>query len=778
MNSRFLEVLRKFSFLGEAELPTISADPAPSKRTCPPGFRFDGRHCVPIKKSDADARGTKPGSSKSEAIPEGPPPSRRKNDDDDFPHTRKPVKLAQDLQIPTVPDPKSEIMLRPHNAITYANGLRTYEYAEEEWKEYAQNALTLAKFPDAFADKAAFVTAFLNGQQAETTNWGQILNTSASAQQEGDYPSLFAKFWEMRGEDWAASSTSDEAVAKNEFKDYLDTLLERADAEAPETTPPVIIGQYQDVSNGRETDWLIAGNSRALLYAFLGKPAPTRLVPLKGRMLPDPSDAELQNDLWPAEQTEGGDDEVELAVRTAVDRVLQARGAPEAPAPAPAGGEAPPAPDAAAAPPAEAPPTPAAPEAPPAQAPAPAPQESIAVLSALRSIFESTSLEEAERTHASGHTKRLFRRLYKSAGYPVGTVRKWQRGRVVKTHAGWELLPEKQVGGKPASPLVPAAAHDEPKTAKLSSAAKATVSGSALSLLAKAPPPSSDGHWIDAVPDLPKQTIQQHYTGWKQPKRYRQRLHNAILARYFDRVPAPSAKDLKTKKPVAIMLMGGPASGKSTISSAYPDKQFVRLDVDALKEHIPEYRAAIKWRAKNAAEMVHEESVHLMQQLRERTIAARKNLIMDGTGRHLDSYLNMIKKLKDAGYHVKVVMADVDQKTAEKRAKARGHAKGRWIPPNVFDAAYRAVPRNFETIANAADDFELWDTRPEGAPSLKWERTGKTEKVHDSAFVKEFKMSHPPLPPPAPLVSALKSALVPDSQTASSKWMSGEGSKR
>lgn len=748
MDDRHKRMLRSLRSLVEVEVPVLDAKPAAPKRKCPPGFRYDGKHCVPIKEADPNSRATKPGSSISNAIPEGPPKPRRNSDEGDFPHTRKPIKLAQDQEIPLVPDPKSEIMQRPHNAVTYANGQKPYEYADEEWKEYAHNAFTQVKFPDAFANKGEFLKAFLDGDPDVIEDWTGIQNCSAANQELAHYPSLFDKFWEFKGEDWLASSTKDETKAKDEFKDYLDALLEKADKEELETTPPIIIGQHQDATTGRETLWLISGNSRALLYAFMGKPAPVRIVPLNGRMLPDPTDQELKSVLWPAEQTDGDDQTIEQNVRAAVQQVIQARGAPspegvaapQADAGVQAAAQQPPVDAQQAAAQAAQQPAPGPESSPPAAAPAgampsgvpaQAPQES--VMHSLRAVFEGVS----KRTYPSGHTKRIYRKLYKTLGYPLGTVRNWKRGKVVKTGQGWEDLPEGFHSSKTVSTAVPSAAHDEPSVRK---------SGPKSYSVAATPSNSSDGgHWIESVPGFPKETIQKHYSGWKQPKRHRAQLHELILSRYFDKVKAPTPKQLETKRPVAIMLMGGPASGKSTIGAAYPEDKFVHLDADALKFHIPEYKAAIKWRARNAAKMVHEESIHLMQQLRERTIAAKKNLVMDGTGRHLDSYLSMIRKLKAAGYHVKVVMADVDQKTAERRSQARGESSGRWVPPEVFGAAYQTVPRNFETIARMADDFELWDTRPEGTPALRWEKSNGKEVIHDPDFVISFRRSNPPL---------------------------------
>jgi predicted kinase len=637
----------------------------------------------------------KPGDTEEE--PAGPGPGRE-DQEGEFPNTRHHAKAAQDKNIPLVPDPKSEVMQLPHNAITYSTGKRSFEYAADEWVEYAHDAFVMAKFPDAFQDKNEFVTEFLLGEHQLLDDWSQVQNCTAAEQKNGDYQGLYSQFWAFKGDEWADKATGDEEQDKEQFKEYLDELISKADEEDEETTPPVVLGLHKDDTTGKETTWLITGNSRALIYAFLGKPASTRIVPLKGRMLPDPTENELNGSLYPAEQSSEDADDKEQNVRAAVQQVIQARGAPQD-APAAAASAAPPQPPAEQGPPQE------------------------AIWTALKGIFEGV-IGPPKRKYPSGHIKRLFRKAYRELGYPVGTVRNWDRGKMVKTAKGWELVPHGSASTKPASAPVPAAKHDNPTSP------------------ASAGQPPEDGHWIDHLPGHPKQTIDKHYEGWKKPKSYRQKLHNSILKHYFDKVPAPSAEELKTHRPVAIMLMGGPASGKSTIGGAYPDTQFVHLDADALKHHIPEYKLALKWRARDAAEMSHEESIHLMQQLREKTIAAKKNLVMDGTGRHLGSYLSMISKLKSSGYHVKVVMADLDPETAQKRAKVRKATDGRWVPPTVFDAAYRDVPRNFQAIAAAGDDFELWNTRPNGAPELKWEKTAGKEHVHDANFVQQFKQQH------------------------------------
>lgn len=704
-----------------------SADSAPASdtsRKCPKGFKFDGKHCVPIDKSKkADAAETD-----TDEPPDGSPPEPRKGEEEgDFPATRHFVQKDRDKDIPLVPDPEHEVMQQPHNAITYANGKRSFEHADTEYSEYAHNAFVQAKFPEAFGSKGDFVTEFLHGKHMFVEDWSTVQNCSAATQKQGDRDDLIKTLWNFKQKEWVPSDQSSDAASEEEFAKYVDGLIEKADKEDPELTPPVIIGVHKDATTGKETDYLISGNSRALVYAFLGKPAPVRAIPLRGRMLPDPTEAELQNYLWPAEKSSDDDDEAEKNIRLAIQQVMQAREAGQ--------------------------------------------QESTRHI--LKKIFTEADGENGsrpfdgppKRKYPSGHLKRMFRKAYDALGYPVGTVRKWAQGKMVKTASGWEPIAAGQPVTKAAAADVPAAKGDTPEQPKTAAKAPAKVPGFTAptldpSLSADDQHPSvynrpstvvaDDDQWIDTIPGFPKQTTDRHYHDYKKPKQYRQRLHDTVLGRLFDKVPVHE----KGIQPVAVMLMGGPASGKSTLGSAYPDDQFVHLDADALKEHIPEYRVAVKWRARNAARMAHEESIHLMQQLREKTIASGKNLVMDGSGRHLESYLRMIRDLHQAGYHVKLVMAHNDKDIALARAKARGRATGRWIPDHIFDDTYDSVPKNFKPIANAADDFEVWDTRQDHKASLVWEKTSGKEVVHDADFVKDFQKKHDgkhaPVPPPTP----------------------------
>jgi predicted ABC-type ATPase len=248
--------------------------------------------------------------------------------------------------------------------------------------------------------------------------------------------------------------------------------------------------------------------------------------------------------------------------------------------------------------------------------------------------------------------------------------------------------------------------------------------------------------WIDAAPGLPTSTADAHFERddngrLLKPKPQRKALHDKIVSTFSDHVKPPPS----TQAPVAIVMMGGPASGKSSIASGIPKEHFVNCNSDDVKELIPEYQEAVKKSAKNAARMAHEESNYVMQQVRNQALKDRKNILMDGTGKEADKYLAFIQTLKKNGYHVHVMMPDLDKDEAKKRATARAEVTGRWVPEEIIDKAYDAIPQNFEPIARAGDDFSLYDAngRP---PRLVWSKVGDKETVHDHGYVERFKSRH------------------------------------
>jgi len=176
------------------------------------------------------------------------------------------------------------------------------------------------------------------------------------------------------------------------------------------------------------------------------------------------------------------------------------------------------------------------------------------------------------------------------------------------------------------------------------------------------------------------------------------------------------------RRPVAVLTMGVPASGKSNaVQNVVADKEgFVHIDPDAIKSVLPEFHEAVSQRAKNAASLVHWESAMLAERLRNHARDQGKNFIFDGVGRDPVYYGEMIDDLKAHGYEVQIVMTHVeDADKAVERSDVRGEKSGRWVKDERIRQAVTAVPKSFSQLHRKVDAFSVFDTE-EFPPKLAW----------------------------------------------------------
>jgi predicted ABC-type ATPase len=255
--------------------------------------------------------------------------------------------------------------------------------------------------------------------------------------------------------------------------------------------------------------------------------------------------------------------------------------------------------------------------------------------------------------------------------------------------------------------------------------------------LGKAPAMPEPGRpWVDALPHLPSDTLT-HYSPNGQLTPERRKLWDQITAHFLDQVEQPQPGE----KPELVMMMGGTASGKSSATKHLDTSQLVHLDADAVKGMIPEYQEAVQGNARNAAALAHEESSAIMKEIRAKALAQGKSMLMDGTGAAKEKYLSFMRQAKARGYHVTVLMTDVDKDTALARARERAEKTGRYVPEHFIHDAYAKVPHNFIPIAHEADDFALYNTRTSPAAKV-WSRYDGHEQVHDPNFVQQFKQEY------------------------------------
>lgn len=271
---------------------------------------------------------------------------------------------------------------------------------------------------------------------------------------------------------------------------------------------------------------------------------------------------------------------------------------------------------------------------------------------------------------------------------------------------------------------------------------------------AQAPKPKRQ--WVEALPDLPKHSWENNFTNHPdkggKPTPERQKLHDEAINKAFSKAPY----SLKTRGPngekLAIITMGGPASGKTTMLKKNVREDladhYVWVDADEMKQGLPEYRKATRSgefvgtgpTARNAAAMAHDESSYMAGRLFAQAVKGGHNVIYDGTGKNAHKYERIIKDLKAKGYRVMLMAADVPFDLAYSRGKAREEETGRSVPDFVFKEAYDKIPKNVLRLARMVDDAHLFDNS--NGPREVWKQQAGQEQDVDPEYMRTYRTKY------------------------------------
>lgn len=231
----------------------------------------------------------------------------------------------------------------------------------------------------------------------------------------------------------------------------------------------------------------------------------------------------------------------------------------------------------------------------------------------------------------------------------------------------------------------------------------------------------------------------------------RKKLHDKIINSILDSAGSPKPGE----KPVCFLFGGGSASGKSSVAKGAVKPVLEELgikvgtvDSDAIKELIPEYKEFVKQHPETGALRVHNESSDIANSAVDSLIKNNKNFIFDGTMKSFSKYEKIIKNLKDNGYEVRIVSADIPLKEALQRSDARAKQTGRKVPHSIVEGSHRGFASTFPKLLSLVDGYTLYDnSQPKGQPpTLICNETGiknqnlwekflekgkKEEKVHE-----------------------------------------------
>ena len=143
----------------------------------------------------------------------------------------------------------------------------------------------------------------------------------------------------------------------------------------------------------------------------------------------------------------------------------------------------------------------------------------------------------------------------------------------------------------------------------------------------------------------------------------------------------------------AVIILGPPASGKSTIANPIARKfDAAIIDPDEAKKLLPEYNDGI------GANAVHSESKAIIELVQEIAIEQGDNIVIPTVGQDLGKLRTQIKTLKDRGYEVDLVDVVVPAADARIRMYGRFAKTGRIIPAKYLDEVGDNPSKNYDIL--------------------------------------------------------------------------------
>jgi len=209
-----------------------------------------------------------------------------------------------------------------------------------------------------------------------------------------------------------------------------------------------------------------------------------------------------------------------------------------------------------------------------------------------------------------------------------------------------------------------------------------------------------------------KDTKQMYSIDSKTYMKKRKRLHQQII-RKFDKTDAYPKKG---KKPIAILIGGGTASGKTKLRKTLVEQELKAknisaaiVDIDEIKEHIPEYAEYKQMNPGKAAELVHKEAYDIGMKLLHQLMKKRKNFIFESTMARTRKFVTLVNDLKMLDYEVHAYIVYVPLLVMKKRAEKRAQLTGRKVPDRVIENTYKLAPKTCMAIKDRLDSFQVFD---------------------------------------------------------------------
>jgi predicted ABC-type ATPase len=207
-----------------------------------------------------------------------------------------------------------------------------------------------------------------------------------------------------------------------------------------------------------------------------------------------------------------------------------------------------------------------------------------------------------------------------------------------------------------------------------------------------------------------KDTLELHLNARGELSLERTLLHGAILSELLKGRP-------RHERPDVAFMAGGPASGKSTLAQSLGlTTGAVRIDVDEVRQRLPEYGVWRQEGREDAADLTHREASQIAKLALGTALGLGMQIVLDSVGGDDDgSFSTKIRSTLTRGARVRVCYATVPVELALAREQERFEATGRRVPKDLLRAKHAEVSRGLDNIARlAVERIEIFDmTGPE-----------------------------------------------------------------
>jgi predicted ABC-type ATPase len=187
--------------------------------------------------------------------------------------------------------------------------------------------------------------------------------------------------------------------------------------------------------------------------------------------------------------------------------------------------------------------------------------------------------------------------------------------------------------------------------------------------------------------------------------REREGLHKKIIDKFKKDVVC-----IEKGRPIAVLMGGSPASGKSTFLKKYrpyllSDSLF-KVDADEIRAELPEYKG---WNASQT----HEETGDIVDTLisdRNVGIPCKFDFVFDGTMSSVRRYKILINNLRKEGYDIFIVfMGNIPKEEIKERALERYKKSGRFVPMFVIDYFYATGEKYLNELNSLFDGYLVYN---------------------------------------------------------------------